>query len=204
MRDPGGAIGTDETAVAALEYGRQIFIDNVRAVSLEEALDPAGGYRSIVGLIKHTAGWTAVYRSYAFDESPRPWSAIDWPRGLRETIDRSDAYLRELTGWFDRESLRWLDAVRGSGDLAMQRPTHWGEMQSLREIVANVATHWAYHAGEINAILAIRRREAWEYGEHVEENHIATIGHSVRRTWDTDEDVERFENEMREAARRDP
>jgi hypothetical protein len=54
--------------------------------------------------------------------------------------------------------------------------------------------------GEINVILAIRRGEAWEYGEQVEENHISTIGHSVRRQWTTDEQVERAEKEMREAA----
>ena len=56
-----------------------------------------------------------------------------------------------------------------------------GDVWPLRQIVAYTATHWAYHAGEINVILANRRREAWEYGEHVEENHILTIGHSVRR-----------------------
>jgi hypothetical protein len=50
-----------------------------------------------------------------------------------------------------------------------------------------VAAHWAYHAGEINAILAIRRGQAWECGEEVEENHIATVGHRVRPTWMTDE-----------------
>jgi hypothetical protein len=49
-------------------------------------------------------------------------------------------------------------------------------------------------------ILANRRREAWEYGEHVEENHISTIGHSVRRPWVTDEQAERAEREMRRAA----
>jgi hypothetical protein len=72
---------------------------------------------------------------------------------------------------------------------------------ALREIVAYVAAHMAYHAGEINSILAIRRGEACEYGEHVEENHISTIGRSVRRPWISDEQVEHFEAEMREAAR---
>jgi hypothetical protein len=57
----------------------------------------------------------------------------------------------------------------------------------LAEIVAMVTAHWAYHAGEINAILAIRREEAWEYGEEVEENHIATSGHAVKPAWMSDE-----------------
>jgi len=64
----------------------------------------------------------------------------------------------------------------------------------LSEIVAMVAAHWAYHAGEINAILAIRRGQAWEYGEEVEENHIATVGHRVRPAWMTDEQAAAFES----------
>jgi hypothetical protein len=70
----------------------------------------------------------------------------------------------------------------------------------FRDIIAYVAAHWAYHAGEINLILAVRRSEAWEYGEHVEENHISTIGHNVRRPWITDEYVDQVEAEMRQAA----
>jgi len=91
-------------------------------------------------------------------------------------------------------------SVEQPTDLDEARPVHWGDVWPLRQIVAYTATHWAYHAGEINVILANRRREAWEYDEHVEENHILTIGHSVRRSWVTDEQVERAEKEMRRAA----
>jgi uncharacterized damage-inducible protein DinB len=132
-------------ARATLESGRQTFLDNVTGISLEEALDAGGGFRSILGLTKHTAAWTAVY----LDEA---------------------------------------------------RPVYWGDVWPLRQIVAYTATHWAYHAGEINVIIANRRRKAWEYDEHVEENHILTIGHSVRRPWVTDEQVERADKEMRRAA----
>jgi hypothetical protein len=45
------------------------------------------------------------------------------------------------------------------------------------------AGHITYHAGEINEILAIRRGEANEIGEEVEENHIDTEGHRVRPVW---------------------
>jgi hypothetical protein len=68
-----------------------------------------------------------------------------------------------------------------------------GATASLREIVAIVAGHWSYHAGEINEILAIRRGEAWEYGPEVEENHISAVGHRVRRQWVTDEEAARYE-----------
>lgn len=187
-------------AQATLESARRVFVDNVAGISLEEALDSGGGFRSILGLVKHTAGWTAVYHSFAFEEIPKSWTEIDWPRGLRDRIDPSEGYLSEVLEWFDRSSARWLDAVEQPIDLDEQRPMHWGDAWPLREIIAYVAAHWAYHAGEINLILAIRRGEAWEYGEHVEENHISTIGHSVRRPWITDDQVKRYESEMRKAA----
>jgi uncharacterized damage-inducible protein DinB len=189
-----------EMARATLEGARRMFLDNVTGVGLEEALDAGGGLRSILGLVKHTAGWSAVYHSFAFDAAPRSWVETDWPRGLRARIDPSEAYLAELLAWFERSSERWLGSIEQPIDLAEPRPVHWGDTWPLRDIVAYVAAHWAYHAGEINMILAIRRGEAWEYGEHVEENHISTLGHSVRRPWTTSEQIEREEREMRRAA----
>jgi len=170
-------------ARAVLEEAFTVFDDNVRELTLEEVLDAQGGYRSILGLIKHTAGWTHVYHSYAFEELPRSWDAIDWPRGLRDTIDPSDDYAREVLAWLRASFDTWRDAVAEPTDLASVRPLHWGDEAPLREIVAMVAGHITYHAGEINEILAIRRGEAFEVGEEVEENHIATEGHRVRPTW---------------------
>ena len=66
-------------------------IRNVENVSLEEALFvPDGGYRSILGTLKHAAGWSHVYHSYAFDHRPRDWNEIDWPHGMRDRIIASD------------------------------------------------------------------------------------------------------------------
>ena len=177
-----------------LEEARRMFLDNVEGISLDEALDAAGGYRSIVGIVKHIAGWNAVYFSYAFEAEPRHWDETDWPRGLREAIEPTREYLDELLGWFDAVSARWLQAVE-SDDLDSMRPLHWGELVPLREIVIRVAAHWLYHTGEINEILAIRRGEAWEYTEEVEENHIRTVGHGVRPMWMTDEQAAEFERQ---------
>ena len=41
-------------ARATLESRRQTFLDNVTGISLEEALDAGGGFRSILGLAKRT------------------------------------------------------------------------------------------------------------------------------------------------------
>jgi Protein of unknown function (DUF664) len=184
-----------------LEDARRTFLDNVRGLTLEDALDAGGGYRSILGLMKHTAGWSEVYHSYAFDPEPHHWDEADWPRGLRERIEPSQEYVDEVLAWFDRSAERWLASIDDPVDLDEPRPVHWGGTLPFREIVAMVAGHWHYHAGEINAILAIGRGEAWEVGEAVEENHISTVGRTVRREWITDEDAERNEERLRDLAR---
>lgn len=181
-------------ARAVLDEARGILVANVRNLTLDEALGAAGGYRSILGILKHTAGWSAVYRSYAFDPQPVPWDQTDWPRGLRDRIEGTTSYLGEVLEWFDRSFSAWQSSLTGA-DLDEQRPVHWGGTLPLGEILAMVGAHWAYHAGEINAILAIQRQEAWEYGEEVEENHIPTAGHGVRPPWMTDEDVAPWEGE---------
>jgi len=172
-----------------------MFVDNVDGVSIEEALDAVGGFRSIVGIVKHIAGWNAVYFSYAFDPDPRHWDETDWPRGMRREIDPSREYLDELLRWFDVVYESWLRSL-DDADLGAMRSLHWGETVPLREILIRVAAHWLYHAGEINEILAIRREEAWEYTEEVEENHIRTAGHRVRPMWMSDEQAVELEREQ--------
>jgi len=48
-------------ARAVLGEAFTVFDDNVRRLTLDEFLDAGGGYRSILGLTKHTVGWTHVY-----------------------------------------------------------------------------------------------------------------------------------------------
>jgi uncharacterized damage-inducible protein DinB len=178
---------------AILDEAHRTFTDNVSGLSLEEALDSAGGYRSILGIVKHVAGWSAVYHSYAFEAEPRHWDGTDWPRGLRYRIEPTETYLGEVIDWFERTYQRWLTSVGERVDLMEATPVHWGGSAPLQDIVNMVATHWVYHAGEVNVILAIRRGEAWEYTEEVEENHISTVGHRVRPAWMTDDEASSFE-----------
>ena len=180
-------------AHSVMKSAHDTFVENIRDVSIDEAMEAAGGYRSVLGLMKHVAGWSAVYHSFAFDEEPRRWKDTDWPRGLRDRIEPSEAYLREVLDWFERRYRQWLASTAEPADLAALRLFHWGESAPLREIIAMVAGHWAYHAGEINEILAIRRGEAFELSEEVEENHISTVGHRVRREWMTDEHVAEYD-----------
>jgi len=183
-----------ELAELALVEAHRAFVDDVRGLTIEEALAAAGGYRSILGIAKHCAAWSAVYRSYAFDTDPRAWDRTEWPRGLVDRIEPTQEYLDEIVSWFESTYERWVLALRGSDPTTLV-PLHWGATAPLAEVVAMVSTHWAYHAGEINAILAIVRGEAWEYTEEVEENHIPTAGHGVRPAWMTDDEAARFERD---------
>ena len=169
-----------------LEGAFLMMVRNVENVTLQEALFvPPGGYRSVMGTLKHAAGWSHVYRSYAFDPEPQHWKEIGWPRGLRETIVASEDYYMEMVEWFKLAHDKWmmnLENVSGA-ELDEIRPLHWGDTAPLFEIVAMISRHHVYHAGELNQILSIARGEAWEEGEQVEENNVPTIGHRVRPPW---------------------
>lgn len=160
--------------------------DNLKGLTLEEALFvPPGGFRSIPGTIKHTAGWSHVYRSYAFDASPVSWFTLPWPHGLRDTVIKSETYLADLIHWLDLSRQLWQrDLLHTQDDeLDQLKPVHWGDTMPLVDIVRGVAIHSVYHAGEINQLLSIYRQEAWEEGEEVEENLIPSVGHRVVPPW---------------------
>jgi uncharacterized damage-inducible protein DinB len=191
-----------QLAVAAIDMSRRTLLNNIRALTLDEALQSAGGYRSILGILKHTAGWSHVYHSYAFEAEPRHLRGIDWPRGLRDTIDTTQPYLDEIVAWFERSADAWKSSLARLDDAAFDepRPCHWGATMPLWEIVLMTTQHWAYHTGEVNQLLSILRGEAWEYSEEVEENHISTAGHRLRPDWMTPEQAAQYEAHL---ARRD-
>jgi hypothetical protein len=169
-----------------LDYAYQTVKGHLSHLTLEEALFvPQGGYRSVLGTLKHAAGWSHVYRSYAFDLQPQHWAEIAWPHGLRDTIIKSEQYLQDIIAWFDDAHRLWLADLASIGEDQMDelRSLHWGQRAPLYEIVIIVAGHHLYHAGELNQVLSIRRGEAWEEMEEVEENNISTVGHRVKPPW---------------------
>jgi hypothetical protein len=175
-----------ELAIDVLESSYQVMMRHLESITLEEALFvPAGGYRSVLGTLKHAAGWSHVYRSYAFDESPRHWKDVDWPYGLRDTVDKSEEYLSAVIEWFSDAHRRWMANFKTleEDQIEDQHRLHWGEEAPLFDIVVMIALHQAYHAGELNQVLSICRGEAWEEGEEVEENNISTVGHRVKPPW---------------------
>ncbi len=170
---------------------------HLRSLTLDEALFSAGGYRSILGVLKHTGAWAHVYRSYAFDEDPKHWDATSWPRGMRDTVETTKGYLDEVIAWIDQAMAEWDRDLGAEEDLSEHRPVHWGATSRLSDIVVMHANHIVYHTGELNMLLSISRAEAWEYSEEVEENHISTLGHGVRAVWMSDEHARAHEELLR-------
>jgi hypothetical protein len=174
---------------------RDTLLGNIKDVSLDEALQAGGGYRSILGILKHTAGWSWVYHSYAFDDAPKHWAQTAWPRGLRDTIETTQAYHDEIVEWLEASSEAWKASLVPLPDEAFDEPRrmHWGAAMPLFDTVLLIANHWGYHTGELNAVLANIRGQAWEYTEEVEENHISTRGHRLRPGWMSDKEVAAYE-----------
>ena len=169
-----------------LEYGYNMMVGHLEGLTLEEALFvPEGGYRSVLGTLKHAGGWSHVYRSYAFDPAPRGWEAVDWPRGLRDTVVKRQEYLDEVIAWLELAHHQWMEALTGISEEQIDelRWLHWGEKARLYDIVVMIAGHHIYHAGELNQVLSICRGEAWEEGEEVEENNAPSLGHRIVPPW---------------------
>lgn len=175
-----------ELAIDILESSYRLMMSHLENISLQEALFvPVDGYRSVLGTLKHAAGWSHVYRSYTFDENPKHWKEIEWPYGLRDTVIKSEEYLSAVIEWFRQAHRQWIDDLKSLDDnrLEERRKLHWGEQAPIFDIVAMIARHHVYHAGELNQVLSICRGEAWEEGEEVEENNISTLGHRVKPPW---------------------
>ena len=120
-------------ARAMFDEAHRTFAENVRGISIEEALDAGGGFRSILGLMKHTVGWSVVYHSYAFADEPRSWEEIGWPRALREEIEPTEAYLQEMLEWSSRRtSVGWRRFRRRSISTASDRFPGAGPCHSER------------------------------------------------------------------------
>ena len=172
--------------------------ENISGLTLDEALEAAGGYRSVLGILKHTASWSHVYHSYAFEQEPTHLNTLAWPRGLRDTIEQTQEYVDEIVAWLEQSFALWEKSVGSAReeDFDEERLLHWGEKAPLFDIVVLNGAHWTYHTGELNEVLSILRGEAWVYTEEVEENHISTVGHRIRPVWMTEEHARAFEKHL--------
>jgi hypothetical protein len=123
---------------------------------------PPGGERSIASIVVHVGGCLVMYDEYAFGPGRKTWDDADLVPWSRDEAPMADAI-----AWMTAAHRRFVDHVAelGDDDLGTPRPANWGELVPTRDLIAAIATHASYHAGEINHIRSLMRGDdAWMWG----------------------------------------
>jgi DinB superfamily len=132
---------------------------------------PPGANRSIAAIVGHVAACKWMYDNHAFGEGRMSWNdpaaalgcSIDETQSGPEMVSR-----QEITDWLVEGHQRLRQNVSALTDNELLQPRHSpdGIVRETRWIVANMARHDAYHAGEINHLRALMEGKdqwAWEY-----------------------------------------
>jgi hypothetical protein len=123
---------------------------------------PPGGQRTIASIVLHVGACLVMYDEYAFGEGRMTWDdpdLIPW--------SRDEAPMDEAIEWMSAAHGRFVDHVSGltEDDLGEARAANWGEAVPTRWLISAIATHSAYHAGEINHIRSLLQGEdGWMWG----------------------------------------
>jgi len=120
---------------------------------------PPGGDRTIASIVLHVGSCLVMYDEYAFGPGRKRWDDRDLVPWRPE-----EAPMAEAIGWMTAAHRRFVDHVAALPDdeLDEPRPTNWGEPLPTRSLISIIATHAAYHAGEINHIRSLLRGDdAW-------------------------------------------
>ena len=123
---------------------------------------PADGERSIASIVLHVGGCLVMYDEYAFGPGRKRWDDPDLFPWLND-----DAPMTDAIAWMIAAHRRFVDHVAALDDdeLGEPRLANWGELVPTRGLIAAIATHAAYHAGEINHVRSLLRRDdGWMWG----------------------------------------
>ena len=157
LEDAFAAKGIEETGES------QSMLGNLATVPAEFwTAVPPGGERSIASIVLHVGGCLVMYDEYAFGPGRKRWDDPDLIPWSGDAAPMSEAI-----EWMTEAHRRFVDHVRALDDaeLGAPRPANWGEMLQTRWLISAIATHSSYHAGEINHIRSLLRRDdAWMWG----------------------------------------
>jgi hypothetical protein len=123
---------------------------------------PPGGLRSIASIVLHVGACLVMYDEYAFGPRRLRWddpSLVPW--------NPADAPMPETVEWMTAAHRRFVQHVGELRDdqLSDPRSANWGELVPTRWLISAMATHSAYHAGEINHIRSLLQGDdAWMWG----------------------------------------
>ncbi len=136
-------------------------LGNLRDVAPEEwRWVPPGGQRSIRDLVQHVGSCKFMYDNHAFGDATLDWEhPLVAGDGILADAASAVVWLREGHSRL-RRSIAGLD----DADLLRPRRTNWGALKETRWIVAVMIQHDLYHAGEINHLRSLYRRDdRWEH-----------------------------------------
>ena len=123
---------------------------------------PPGGARTIASIVLHVGGCLVMYDEYAFGPGRKRWEDPDLVPWQPE-----DAPMTETIAWMTAAHRRFVDHVAAlpEEELDALRAANWGERLPTRWLISTIATHAAYHAGEINHIRALLEDDDdWMWG----------------------------------------
>ena len=123
---------------------------------------PPGGERTIASVVLHVGGCIVMYDEYAFGPGRKRWDDPDLVPWSRE-----GAPMGQAIEWMSAAHRRFVSHVTAlrDDDLGKARRANWGEDVPTRWLISAIATHSAYHAGEINHIRSLLQRDdAWMWG----------------------------------------
>ncbi len=136
-------------------------LGNLHTVTTEEwRWVPPGGQRSLRDIVQHVGSCKFMYDDHAFGQATLGWEhpLVAGGEALADAAS-AIAWLRQ-----GHARLRRSIAALTDADLGQPRRTNWGELKETRWIVAVMIQHDLYHAGEINHLRALYRRDdRWEH-----------------------------------------
>lgn len=132
---------------------------------------PAGGARSITGIVGHVASNKTMFGNHAFGDASMTWEDPRVNDGAAPDSALSVFTPDRLVDWIRRTDLelrRSVDSLANDDELVKRRPVLWGGTRSTRWILSHLIQHDGFHAGEINHIRSLHQqndRWSWEQAE---------------------------------------
>jgi uncharacterized damage-inducible protein DinB len=117
--------------------------------------------RTIGEIALHVGSCKVMYRDHAFGTAALTWESPEvepWPP--------REARMADVIPWLRATHAAVMADVRGlaDDDLLTPRRANWGDMRETRWLLATLAEHDTYHAGEINRMRTILSGEdRWQW-----------------------------------------
>jgi hypothetical protein len=145
----------DEAYNRAAWHGPNLRGSIRRVTAREAAIPPRPGRHNIWELVVHAAYWKYAVRRRLAGEK-RGSFALPGSNWFRRPVDRSEKAWREDVALLDREHQSLREAVASFPAADLDQKVH-GSKSAARRLIAGIALHDVYHAGQIQLIKRLIR-----------------------------------------------